>query len=261
MGRWAQRRLAGGGPNLNAGDEMPTLISDPGNGGTIVVSAGINVLPLVIAGPAETRVLPNPLTTVAGTVLIVTVNTVTSTGDCNIQSVIFWRNDQNITFTNTLVGGVNRWVCANPGYDTVLVVPLSATVISVLDQCFLDTTDVKPASDQTDQGSETGNQQLFHDLFMGIALDASAGGETDPIRLAIGGVWPRTCPSEIRTLDQMLGPDENGGGTGLLNTTVDNVSNANAAIGRLARAVPIAGTRCMVDMHQSMTRDGVQTIL
>ena len=49
----------------------------------------------------------------------------------------------------------------------------SATVIEIGDLVYLDTDDAKPAGSQPDQGTEPANQQLFHDMFAGVAMQAS----------------------------------------------------------------------------------------
>lgn len=68
------------------------------------------------------------------------------------------------------------------------VVPMpvdSSTVIEVGDLLWLDTDDVKPASDQADQGTETQNKTVFANNFAGVASDASASGDTDDIGVYI----------------------------------------------------------------------------
>ena len=58
----------------------------------------------------------------------------------------------------------------------------STTVIEIGDLVYLDTDDAKPASSQTDQGTETDNQTLFADNFLGVAMQRSRSGDADPIR-------------------------------------------------------------------------------
>lgn len=61
----------------------------------------------------------------------------------------------------------------------------SGTVIEVGDLLFLDTDDVKPASDQASKADETTAKQDFADVFAGIATDASADGDTADIPVAV----------------------------------------------------------------------------
>lgn len=123
----------------------------------------------------------------------------------------------------------------------------NTTVIAINDMLWLDIDDVKPAADQVDQGSESSNQQLFHDTFAGIAMQAHAsGGGAVNIRVAQTGVFLLTCPDEDRDDgDDLMGADENGAGNALLNTTVDNVSNVNACVGNLVNPLN-SGTSCEV---------------
>jgi hypothetical protein len=137
----------------------------------------------------------------------------------------------------------------------------SATVIEIGDLVYQDTDDAKPASSQADQGTESANQQLFHDVFAGVAMQASGSGETQPIRVATTGVFEFDCLSTTLEVGDMLAPDENGGGTALLNQTVVKVLSTNAAIGRCAKRLNPAGTRVLVDVVSAVMRGGPQNIL
>ena len=137
----------------------------------------------------------------------------------------------------------------------------AATVIEIGDLLYYDTDDAKPAASMPDQGTEGGNQQLFHDLFAGVAMQASAAGDSDPIRVATTGVFEFDCVSATVEIGDLLGGDENVGGTALLNQTVVEVANANAAVGRCAKRVNPAGTRVLVDIVSSIVHGGTQTIL
>jgi hypothetical protein len=137
----------------------------------------------------------------------------------------------------------------------------AATVIEIGDLVWLDTDDAKPASSQADQGTEGANQQLFHDLFAGVAMQASASGDTQPIRVATTGVFEFDCLSATLEVGDLMAPDENGGGNALLNQTVVKVATANAAVGRCAKRVHPAGTRAMVDIVSSVAKGGTQSIL
>jgi hypothetical protein len=137
----------------------------------------------------------------------------------------------------------------------------SATVIEIGDLVYLDTDDAKPASAQGDQGSEASNQQLFHDMFAGVAMQASRSGDTQLIRVATTGVFEFDCLSATFEVGDLMGSDENGGGTALLNQTVAKVSSATAAVGRCAKRVNPAGTRVLVDIVSSILKGGAQAIL
>jgi len=137
----------------------------------------------------------------------------------------------------------------------------SASVIEIGDMLYQDTDDAKPASAQTDQGTESGNQQLFHDNFAGVAMQASPSGSTQPIRVATTGVFEFDFVSTTLEVGDMLGSDENAGGTALMNQTVAKVTNANAAVGRCAKRLNPAGTRVLVDIVSSVLKGGTQAVL
>jgi hypothetical protein len=137
----------------------------------------------------------------------------------------------------------------------------SATVIEIGDMVYLDVDDAKPASMQGDQGSEIGNQQFFHDVFAGVAMQASPSGATQAIRVATAGVFEFDCLSTTLEVGDMMGPDEHSNGTQLLSQTVAKVTSANAAIGRCAKRLNPAGTRVLVDIVSAVLKGGPQTIL
>jgi hypothetical protein len=137
----------------------------------------------------------------------------------------------------------------------------SATVIEIGDMVYLDVDDAKPASAQADQGTELANQQLFHDVFAGVAMQASRSGDTQPVRVATSGVFEFDCLTTTLEVGDMLAPDENAGGTALLNQTVAKVTNVNAAIGRCAKRLNPAGTRVLVDIVSTVLKGGPQAIL
>src|SRR4051794_31209557 len=85
----------------------------------------------------------------------------------------------------------------------------SATVIEIGDLVYLDTDDAKPASAQADQGTKGTNQQLIHDFFAGVAMQASRSGDTQPIRVATTGVFELDCVSATAEVGDLMGIDEN----------------------------------------------------
>ena len=143
-----------------------------------------------------------------------------------------------------------------------VVLPVdSATVIEMGDLVFLDIDDAKPAAMQIDQGTELANQQLFHDIFAGVAMQASRAGDTQPIRVATTGVFEFDIASTTLEVGDLIGSKENVAGVALLNQTVGKVTNANAAVGRCAKRLNPAGTRVLVDIVSSTVKGGTQTIL
>lgn len=148
------------------------------------------------------------------------------------------------------------------GETSPVMIPVeSATVIEIGDMVYLDVDDAKPAASQTDQGTEGANQQMFHDNFAGVAMQASPSGKADPIRVAATGVFEFDCVSTTLEVGDLMGADENGAGTALLNQTVAKVTNANAAVGRCAKRLNPAGTRVLVDIVSSTMKGGTQAVL
>jgi hypothetical protein len=137
----------------------------------------------------------------------------------------------------------------------------SATQIDVGDLVYLDTDDAKPASSQADQGTETANQQLFHDVFLGVAASGhTSGSGASTIRVCVGGVLTFTCLTATLEIGDLIGPDEDAGGTFLQDQVVAKVTTANAAIGRVVKRVS-SGTSVMVYVESSIVFGGPQNIL
>ena len=134
----------------------------------------------------------------------------------------------------------------------------SGTAIEIGDLVYQDVDDAKPASSQADQGSETANQELFADNFLGVAMQRSRSGDTDPIRVATTGVFELDCPSGTFELGALVGSDENAAGDGLLDQQVAPVSASRYAIGRVAKRVATAATSVLVDVRSTVMTGGVE---
>lgn len=118
--------------------------------------------------------------------------------------------------------------------------PVVATVdaetnIELGDLLFWDGDDAKPAALQPDQGTKPANQQLFASKFLGVAMQASPGGETQPIRVATSGVFEFPTPGGSFDLGDWVGVNENAAGTALENQQLVKVTDPQLAIGRVAR--------------------------
>lgn len=147
------------------------------------------------------------------------------------------------------------------GDTSLVVIPVdSATVIEIGDLVYLDTDDAKPASSLADGGSEAANQESFHDLFAGVAMQRSRAGDTDPIRVATRGVFEFPCPSATFEVGALIGASEDAGGTFLLDQQVEGVATANLAIGRCAKRVNPAATTVLVDIVATISHGGPQTV-
>ena len=133
----------------------------------------------------------------------------------------------------------------------------AATVIEIGDLVYLDTDDAKPASSQADQGTESGNQTLFSDRFLGVAMQRSRAGDTAPIRVATTGVFEFDCPGSTHELGELVGTDEASSGTALENQQVAKVSAADCAIARVARRSPVASSTVLVDIRSTVMTGGI----
>ena len=133
----------------------------------------------------------------------------------------------------------------------------SATVIELGDLVYQDVDDAKPASAQADQGSKTANQELFADNFLGVAMQRSRSGDTDPIRVATTGVFEFDCPGGTFRLGDLMGVHENATIDGLLNQQVAPVLASSVAIGRVAKRVPSAEQTVLVDIRSTIMTGGI----
>jgi len=141
--------------------------------------------------------------------------------------------------------------------NPVVAAVQSATVIEIGDLVYQDTDNVKPASSQADQGSETANQELLADNFLGVAMQRSRSGDTTPVRVAATGVFEFDCPSGTFELGDLVGADETGGDT-LMDQQVAKVSSSRYAIGRVARREAAATTSVLVDVRSTVMTGGVE---
>jgi hypothetical protein len=134
----------------------------------------------------------------------------------------------------------------------------AATVIEIGDLLYQDTDDAKPASSQADHGTKAANQEAFARKFLGVAMQRSRSGETAPLRVATTGVFELDCPSGTLELGDLMGADENAGGTALLSQQAIKVSQSRYAIGRVARREAAAATSVLVDICSTVMTGGVE---
>lgn len=136
----------------------------------------------------------------------------------------------------------------------------AATVVEIGDLLFLDSGSAKPASDLQDQGSALANQSQLHSVFLGVAMQCSSAGETDPIRAATTGVFEYDCTLDTYNVGDLVGGCENAGGTALEDQKVADAASASAAIGRSVSRVSPASSRILIDVVSSVVKGGVQDI-
>ena len=136
----------------------------------------------------------------------------------------------------------------------------ATTVIEIGDLLFFNGTYVERASSQVDQASESGNQEVFHDNFAGVAMQASRDGDTQPIRVATAGVFEFGTLSTTYQVGELIGIDEAPSGTQLEDQVVAAVATANLAIGRCAKRVDSADTKVLVEVVSTVSHGGPQDI-
>ena len=133
----------------------------------------------------------------------------------------------------------------------------AATVIEIGDLVYQETDDARPASSQADQNTKEANQELFTSKFLGVAMQRSRTGETAPIRVATTGVFELDCPSGTFELGKLMVLNENAAGTALLNQQAIAVTQANRAIGRVAKRESAAAISVLVDVRSTVMTGGV----
>jgi hypothetical protein len=136
----------------------------------------------------------------------------------------------------------------------------SATVIEIGDLVGLDGGAAAPASAFEDQGTEAANQEAFHDAFVGVAMQHSPAGSTDPVRIATSGVFEFDCAAAAFELGDLVGVDEAASGTALEDQVGVEVATANLAVGRCAKRVNPAALRVLVDIVSTVMRGGPQVM-
>ena len=110
----------------------------------------------------------------------------------------------------------------------------SATVIEAGDMVYLDTDDVKPASSFTWDTDLPTTQAAFAAVFLGIAHQQSASGETDPISvdLSPNSVYEFNVNAATYEVGDVLGPDENS--AALMDQQLEAVGSGSIGIARSA---------------------------
>lgn len=143
--------------------------------------------------------------------------------------------------------------------NPVMLAVDSATEIEIGDLIYLDTDDAKPASSQADQGTEGANQDAFHDNFAGVAMQASAAGDTGLVRVATTGVFELECDAASFEVGDLLGAQESSDGATLEDQKVKGVAGAGSALGRCA-ARSNSSARVLIDIVSAVMKGGVQAV-
>jgi hypothetical protein len=121
----------------------------------------------------------------------------------------------------------------------------SGTVIEAGDMVFLDTNDVKPASDYTWDTDLATTQGTFAAVFLGVAHQQSADGDTFDVSvdLSPNSVYEFDVNSATYEIGAGLGPDENS--SALMSQQLEAASST-ASVARAAEYKAAASTTLRV---------------
>lgn len=120
--------------------------------------------------------------------------------------------------------------------------------IDIGDLLYMETDDVRPASSQSDQGTEPLNQRLFASKFAGVAH--SSRQSSDAVAGSVG-VLPDVfieypCASSAFEIGDLVGASEAGSGDVLLDQQVEKVTDKDLAIGVVQQRYASATTKVWV---------------
>ncbi len=131
-------------------------------------------------------------------------------------------------------------------------------IIEIGDIVYMDVDSAKPVSTLSDQGSLAANQEMMHDKFLGVAMQATDASGTAEIRVATSGVFEFQCVSETFEVGDLIGGREESTGTELETQIVTGVATENLSIGRCVKRVPTSGNKVLVDLTSTIVRGGPQ---
>jgi hypothetical protein len=147
------------------------------------------------------------------------------------------------------------------GDTNPVMLPVAAeTVIEIGDLVGLTGGAAVPAAGFDDSGTEAANQEAFHDVFVGVAMQHSPDGSTEAVRIATSGVFEFDAASAAFELGDLIGVDEASSGTALENQVAVEVATPNLAIGRCAKRLSSAATRVLVEIVSTVMRGGPQAV-
>jgi hypothetical protein len=153
------------------------------------------------------------------------------------------------------MANVMRW---RYGETNPVMMPVNVDVaIEIGDLLFSASNEARPASALTPGGTLAATQEAFHDAFVGVAMQCSPSGASDPIRVATTGVFEFDCESATFDVGDLVGGNNSGAGE-LDNQYVDEVATPNLAIGRCVKRVSPAGTKVLVDVVSTLVKGGPQ---
>lgn len=141
--------------------------------------------------------------------------------------------------------------------NPVMMPVAEADTIEIGDLLYMESGNARPAVALPGEETTAATLEAFHDAFVGVAMQASPVGSTDPIRVATTGVFEFGCASATFDVGDLIGGNDHGGGE-LDNQLVDEVATPNLAIGRCVKRVSPAGTKVLVDIVSTVVKGGPQ---
>jgi hypothetical protein len=134
----------------------------------------------------------------------------------------------------------------------------SAQTIEIGDLVFLNTDDIRSASQSTYAGGLATSQEAFVDNFLGVAAQGSDNGDTTDVRVDTTGVFEFDCASATFEVGDLVGPDDNATPDALMDQQVIAVTQVARAIGRVAKRVGTAATKVYVQIESTIMSGGPQ---
>lgn len=145
--------------------------------------------------------------------------------------------------------------------DTVVDCAVGAAAIAIGDAVYLSAGKILPASSQADGGTLAANQETFHDVFVGFALENASANQSALIAVATSGVMEMDCASATFEIGDRVGMSENTAGNALLKTTGIAVATDNLSVGRCCERKATAATRVKVYFTSTVMFGGPQTMM
>jgi len=135
----------------------------------------------------------------------------------------------------------------------------SANVINVGDLVYQEVDDVRAAASYTYGTTLAETQANFARQFIGVALTASASGDTDPITIGTRGVYEFVCASATFNVGDLVGVDDNATPDALLSQQVIGMGQeAISAIGRVTELYSSATTSVQIEILPGVSMGMVQ---
>jgi len=133
------------------------------------------------------------------------------------------------------------------------------TVIAIGDVVYLEGDVCKPAEDMKfgERAAVDEMQRALAGKFLGVAMQRSRRGDTDPIRVATSGVFEFDCASMTFRLGQYIGVSPNKEVLGLDSQRVGRVADANQAIARVARRESQDATCLLIEIRSKIMYGGI----